>query len=75
MKPEHVTEQDATEQDATEQDVLTETASELCRQAETEQEFDKLLEILSKLQRLIDARRHGKKRPSEPQPPATEADC
>jgi hypothetical protein len=34
-----------------------ETATELCERAETEQDLDKLLELVSRLQRLVEARR------------------
>jgi hypothetical protein len=37
--------------------VHEETAAELCERADAEQDFDKLLELASKLQRLIEARR------------------
>jgi hypothetical protein len=37
-----------------------ETADELCRQANAEQDFDKLLELARKLQRLIDAKWNGR---------------
>ena len=34
-----------------------ETADELCRRADAEQDFEKLLELANKLQKLIEARR------------------
>jgi hypothetical protein len=42
------------------QNAPEETLAELCRQADAEQDLDKLLEIASKIQRLIDARRSEK---------------
>jgi hypothetical protein len=40
---------------------LEETADELCRRADAEQDLEKLLELTSKLQSLIEARRSQKK--------------
>ena len=37
-----------------------ETLVELCKQADAEQDLDKLLDLASKIQRLIDARRSQK---------------
>jgi len=40
-----------------EKDATEETVAELCEQADAEQDIEKLLELASKIQRLIDARR------------------
>jgi hypothetical protein len=40
-------------------------ATHLCEQADTEQDFERLLELASKLQKLIEARRKGKNLPAE----------
>lgn len=38
-----------------------ESVAELCKRAEAEQDFEKLLELASKLQKLIEARRSEEK--------------
>jgi hypothetical protein len=38
-----------------------ETVAELCKRAEAEKDFEKLLELAAKLQKLIEARRSEKK--------------
>jgi sulfur transfer protein SufE len=38
-----------------------ETVADLCKRADAEQDFEKLLELASKLQKLIEARRSEKK--------------
>ena len=44
--------------------VLEPTASELCEQADSERDFEKLLELASKLQKLIESRRKEKDSPT-----------
>jgi hypothetical protein len=41
------------------------TAAELCEQADSEQDFEKLLELASRLQKLIECRRKEKHLPKE----------
>jgi hypothetical protein len=45
--------------------VSEKTAAELCEQADSEQDFERLLELASKLQKLIKARRKEKNLPTE----------
>lgn len=44
-----------------EKDALEETLAELWKQANAEQDLEKLLDLASRIQRLIDARRSQKK--------------
>jgi hypothetical protein len=44
-----------------EKNAREDTLEQLCRQADAEQDFERLLELASKIQPLIEARRSGKK--------------